>query len=40
MPTSASHCVYMHSIDGQVFYVGHGTFERPYVRGKRNKSVV
>ena len=38
MPSPSTHCVYTHSIDGQVFYVGHGTFEHPYVRGKRNKA--
>ena len=38
MPSPSTHCVYTHSLDGVVFYVGHGTFERPYVRGKRNKA--
>lgn len=31
------YCTYTHSINGFVFYVGHGTFNRPYEKGRRGK---
>ena len=31
------YCTYTHSINGCVFYVGHGTFNRPYEKGRRGK---
>lgn len=31
------YCTYTHSINGNVFYVGHGTFNRPYEKGRRGK---
>lgn len=31
------YCTYTHSINGHVFYVGHGTFNRPYEKGRRGK---
>lgn len=31
------YCTYTHSINGTVFYVGSGTFNRPYEKGRRGK---
>lgn len=31
------YCTYTHAINGVVFYVGHGTFNRPYEKGRRGK---
>ena len=31
------HCVYTHSIDGNVFYVGAGKVKRAFDEGNRNK---
>ena len=31
------YCTYTHAINNIVFYVGHGTFERPYHKGRRGK---
>jgi len=35
-----NHCVYTHSIDGIVFYVGHGTPTRPYSSGVTNRNKI
>ena len=34
---SFKYCTYTHSINGFVFYVGHGTFNRPYEKGRSGK---
>jgi hypothetical protein len=31
------YCTYTHSIDGVVFYVGSGTYDRPYAKGRVGK---
>lgn len=36
LPARATYCVYTHAHKGEVFYIGHGRADRPFIRGQRN----